>query len=149
MNMKVIIATEKHNPFLKRKEIIVNIEHESEPTPQKAALQQYLARELNTEAEKIEVKNIFTDVGLPKSQAKIFAWEEKIIKQETGETKPEKEAAKETKEEASAKEEQKAEEAWGCKCREKENRRKRKKRSQRRRRRARKSAPSQRKSTQR
>lgn len=94
--MKVNIVNERHNPFLKRKEIAVRIEHENEPTPTKDALQQYLAKELKTDAGKIEVRGIFTEAGLPESNAKIFAWEEKVVKK--AEAKKEKEEKQEKKE---------------------------------------------------
>lgn len=80
--MKVKIAEEKRNPFLKRKEITAYIEHENEPTPQKAALQQWVSKETGAAEDKVEVKSVFTDAGLPKSRAKVFVWEEKAIKKE-------------------------------------------------------------------
>jgi ribosomal protein S24E len=80
--MKVNISEEKKNPFLKRKELTVDIDHESEASPSKAAVQQYLAKELKTEAEKIEIKSIFTDAGMPRSKARVFAWEEAPAKKE-------------------------------------------------------------------
>lgn len=82
--MKVSIVSDSRNPFMKRKEVVAVLEHESEPTPAKAALQQYLAKELSTDAEKIEVKSIFTETGIPRSHAKAFAWEEKSRKSAAG-----------------------------------------------------------------
>lgn len=80
MNMKVNIISDKQNPFLKRKEIAVEIEHESEASPRKDALQQWISKELKTDADKVEIKHIFTETGLPKSRAKVFLWEEKIVR---------------------------------------------------------------------
>ncbi|MBI2232543.1 MAG: hypothetical protein HYU56_01375 [Candidatus Aenigmarchaeota archaeon] len=98
--MKVNILSDKHNPFLKRKEIAAEIEHESEASPRKDALQQWISKELKTDADKVEIKHIFTETGLPKSRAKVFVWEEKIVK---------KEAAKEEKKGQETKQEKKEE----------------------------------------
>ncbi len=88
--MKVNILSDKHNPFLKRKEIAVEIDHESEASPTKAALQQWMAKELGTSADKIEIKHIFTETGLPKSHAKVFLWEEAKKQKKPAEQKEEK-----------------------------------------------------------
>ncbi len=78
--MKVNILSDKQNPFLKRKEIAVEIEHESEASPRKDALQQWISKELKTDVDKVEIKHIFTETGLPKSRAKVFLWEERTLK---------------------------------------------------------------------
>ena len=80
--MKVKIVNEKHNPYLKRKEIDAEVEHDNEPSPSKEALQHYIAKERKTDADKIEVKEIMTETGLPKSKAKVFVWEEPVKKKE-------------------------------------------------------------------
>lgn len=80
MNMKVKILSDKYNPFLKRKEIAAEIEHESEASPRKDALQQWISKELKTDVDKVEIKHIFTETGLPKSRAKVFLWEERVMK---------------------------------------------------------------------
>jgi len=92
MIMKVEIKNEKENPFLKRKELNIIIEHPDAATPTKASLQQYLAKELKKDIQQIEIKNIFSVYGEQKSTAKVFVWEEKkapdyskIVKKKEGE----------------------------------------------------------------
>lgn len=88
--MKVNIISDKNNPFLKRKEIAAEIEHESEASPRKDALQQWISKELKTDVDKVEIKHIFTETGLPKSRAKVFVWEEKVMKKSEPQKKEEK-----------------------------------------------------------
>lgn len=75
--MKTNIANEKENPLMKRKELMVSVDHASEATPSKAAIQQALAKDLSKELEFIEVKDIFSGNGEANSKAKVFIWEEK------------------------------------------------------------------------
>lgn len=128
--MKISIINERENPFLKRKEIYIEINHSDKSTPAKAALQALLSKEFKKEVEHIDIRNIFSDYGKAKSKAKVFLWEEKKakdlskVKKEKKEVKPEakeekkveekpkeekkeKEEAKPTKEEAKPKEEEK------------------------------------------
>ena len=98
IHMKVNIISDKHNPFLKRKEIAAEIEHESEASPRKDALQQWISKELKTDVDKVEIKHIFTETGLPKSRAKVFVWEEKVMKKSEPQKKEEKKE-QETKQE--------------------------------------------------
>ena len=78
--MRTEIAKEKYNPFMKRKELVVGIENPEEPTPQKAALQQLLAKEMGKEVEHIEVYDIMPENGMPKAVARVFIWDEKKVK---------------------------------------------------------------------
>jgi small subunit ribosomal protein S24e len=75
--MKIDIVNEKNNPLLKRKELSIEIEHDSAATPAKAALQHLLSKQLNKDLEFIDIRNIFSGGGVPKSKAKVFVWEEK------------------------------------------------------------------------
>ena len=74
--MKTEISNEKENPYLKRKELSIIIDHADAPTPSTAALQQLLAKELNSQPEKVDVRNIYTNRGRQVSKAKVFVWEE-------------------------------------------------------------------------
>lgn len=74
--MKVEIAKEENNAYLKRKELDVRIDHIGEPTPTKAALQQLLAKQLNKAVEHIDIVNIFSDKGRALAKSKIYVWEE-------------------------------------------------------------------------
>lgn len=74
--MKAEVLSEKKNAFLRRKELQVAIAHESEPTPAKAGLQEVLAKQLGESAEKIDVRNIYSDHGRSRSLSRVFIWEE-------------------------------------------------------------------------
>ena len=101
--MKTTIKDQKDNPFLKRKEMLVEIDHSSSPTPSKAALQQLIAKELKETAEKVDVRSIYSGQGLAKANAKIFVWHDKKVKdlskKEEPKEEPKKEAPKEEKKE--------------------------------------------------
>ena|SRR3989344_8654438 len=83
--MKISITKEKQNPFMKRKEMEISIEHTGEATPALNALEAILEKELNEQKEKIDIRNIFSDKGKPFSKSKVFVWDDK---------KPEKKAKK-------------------------------------------------------
>ncbi len=78
--MKLEISSEKHNRFMKRKEVEVAIEHPEEATPSTAAVQQLVSKQTSTPPEKIEVKEIFSDLGAATSKGLIFVWDEKTVK---------------------------------------------------------------------
>ncbi|MFH0832792.1 MAG: hypothetical protein V1900_03680 [Candidatus Aenigmatarchaeota archaeon] len=95
--MKISIVNERNNPIMKRNELVVEIEHASESTPAKAALQIFLSKELKKEVEHIDVKNIFSSHGKAKSKSSVFVWEtkrakdlSKVVKEETKEAEVEK-----------------------------------------------------------
>ncbi|MBI4895059.1 MAG: hypothetical protein HY831_01065 [Candidatus Aenigmarchaeota archaeon] len=77
--MKFIIVNEIDNPHLKRKEIMVSLDHVGGATPSMAGLQSLLSKEFKLEAEKIEIKNIFSLKGRHVSKAKVFLWEENKV----------------------------------------------------------------------
>jgi ribosomal protein S24E len=78
--MKVEILSEKHNPFLRRKEIGIAIEHESASTPSKTALQAFLSKEMKKSAEHIEIVNIFSRHGKSVSLSSVYIWDDKKAK---------------------------------------------------------------------
>lgn len=78
--MKTEVLSEKSNPFLKRKEIVVEIENPEEATPSKAAVQQLLAKTLSKDAECVEIIDIFQGKGVSKAKARINLWDEKKVK---------------------------------------------------------------------
>ncbi len=92
--MKIELKTERHNPHMKRKELQIAVDHENEPTPTKAAVQQLAVKQLGHNADNTEVRSIHTEGGIGKSVAKVFVWSEK---------KPEKPAKKEKKAKMQAK----------------------------------------------
>ncbi|MBI3190585.1 hypothetical protein HYZ41_02690 [archaeon] len=102
--MKVDIKSERYNPFLKRKELVVHIENPTEPTPRKSALQQLMAKETKKDVENIEVIDIFSNNGEPKAVAHVDIWDDKKVRNlskpvEKEETAPVKEEKTEKKEE--------------------------------------------------
>ncbi|MBI2075854.1 MAG: hypothetical protein HYT72_01230 [Candidatus Aenigmarchaeota archaeon] len=89
--MKFEITAEKVNPYLKRKELQVGIDHSSESTPSKAALQQLLAKELRKEIGHVDIRDVFSDKGRANAKARVFVWEEakaqdlsKVVKKKEG-----------------------------------------------------------------
>jgi ribosomal protein S24E len=82
--MKIDIVGERYNPFMKRKELIVEIENPEEPTPSKAQLAELLTKHIQEEAERIDITKILSSRGNAKSKAWVFVWDEKrVIKAET------------------------------------------------------------------
>ncbi len=75
--MKLNITSERDNPHMKRKEVMLGIEHEGESTPRRDALLQMAAKQFGYDEQKTDVRNIFSDSGAAKSNAKIFVWTEK------------------------------------------------------------------------
>jgi len=78
--MKTEMLQEKYNPFMKRKELVIGIENTEAATPQKAALQQLISKEMNKEVEHIEIIDIMPSTGMPKATAHVFIWDEKKTK---------------------------------------------------------------------
>ncbi|MFP4116506.1 MAG: hypothetical protein ACLFQ8_02060 [Candidatus Aenigmatarchaeota archaeon] len=66
--MKVEIKERKKNPVLDRRLIEGTVEHAGEATPSSEALKGFLAEELDSEEESIEIKKIFTIRGMQKSK---------------------------------------------------------------------------------
>lgn len=106
--MKLEILSEKQNPFLKRKELQAALEHENEPTPSRAALQELVAKQFNEPAEKVDVRTVYSDRGRSRSLSKIFVWEEPPKKKEK-KGKAEKKEEEKTEEKTKAQAEEKAE----------------------------------------
>jgi ribosomal protein S24E len=75
--VKIKVLEEKHNPFLKRKELLVYIDHESEPTPSMKALEQFLIKDLSTTAEKLEILNIYSARGAANAKSQVHVWDDK------------------------------------------------------------------------
>ena len=75
--MKIEIIEEKDNPFLKRKDLMIMIDHAGQPTPKKEDLTKFLAEKYKVESEKVEVVYIFSETGIARSKAKARIWKEK------------------------------------------------------------------------
>lgn len=78
--MKIEVKDERHNPFMKRKELTVEIENPEEATPSKASLQQLVAKQLSKDAEHVEIIDIMQGKGVSKAKARIDVWDEKKAK---------------------------------------------------------------------
>lgn len=74
--MKFVIVNENDNPHLKRKELMISLDHVGGATPSMAGLQSLLSKEFKLEPEKVEIKSIFSLKGRNSSKAKVFLWEE-------------------------------------------------------------------------
>ena len=72
--MKIELKKEQRNPHMKRKELQIAVDHENEPTPTKAALEQLVAKQLGHNADNTDVRSIHTEGGIGKSTAKVFVW---------------------------------------------------------------------------
>jgi len=77
--MKVQVITEKENPLLKRKEILVSIDYEGTATPSKADIQKLLAEQLKANIENLEISKVLSEIGKSRGKAWIKIWEEKKI----------------------------------------------------------------------
>jgi ribosomal protein S24E len=77
--MKLEVRNENYNRLLKRKEVDIFIDHTAESTPSMAVVQELLARQIGSEADKTEIKEIFTARGSPWSNCLAFVWDEKVI----------------------------------------------------------------------
>ncbi|MEM5778421.1 MAG: hypothetical protein QXK49_02225 [Candidatus Aenigmatarchaeota archaeon] len=77
--MKVQILTEKENPLLKRKEIILTIDYDGGATPSKAELQKMAAEQLKANIENVEIAKILSEIGIPRGKAWVRIWQEKKV----------------------------------------------------------------------
>ena len=109
--MKISITNEKQNPFLKRKELNIYIEHEGEATPSGAALEIMIEKELAHPREKIYIQHIFSETGRTASKASVFVWDEKKPEKKAKRGEAKKEEAKQEKKEEKKPAEEKKEEA--------------------------------------
>ena len=66
--MKVKIKERKKNPLLGRRTITGTIDHTDEPTPSSESLKSFLAEDLGSDEENIEIDKIFTLRGMQKSK---------------------------------------------------------------------------------
>jgi ribosomal protein S24E len=77
--MKTQTVSEKENPLLKRKEIMIALDYEGKPTPSKADLQKLLADELKASIDSVEISRILSEVGICKGKVWIKVWKEKKV----------------------------------------------------------------------
>jgi len=77
--MDVKVISEKENPLLKRKEIIVALDYEGSSTVSKAGLQRLMSEHFKSGIDSVEVTTIMSEVGSSKGKAWIRIWQEKKI----------------------------------------------------------------------
>jgi ribosomal protein S24E len=96
--IKINVLSEKENPFLERRDMMLLIDHSGQSTPKKIELEDKIAEKFKTDKEKVEIVYIFSEAGISKSKVKTRLWEKKIVKKEKSkeskkaEGKPEAEA---------------------------------------------------------
>jgi len=112
--MKLDVVEKKENPFLKRTDLILTVDHKGQATPKTEDLEKSIAEQFKSVPEKVEIVYIFSEAGLAKAKIKARVWKEKIIGKKKKEApkeeeiKPPKETEVEEKKEELA--EKKAEE---------------------------------------
>lgn len=77
--MKIQVITEKENPLMKRREVIINLDYDGKSTPSKAELQKLLSEELKVNIDTIEITKLLSEIGMSKGKAWIKVWKEKKI----------------------------------------------------------------------
>lgn len=94
--MKIEVISEKENPLMKRKELLVSIDYDKGATASKADLQKFLAEQLNANIENLEISKILSEFGLSKGKAWVKIWKEKKVPlySEIKKEKPKKEESK-------------------------------------------------------
>ncbi len=112
INIKKI--EEKENPILKRKDLLLMLDHKGEATPSANETTDMIAKKFKGDAKKTEIVYMFSEKGKAKTKVKAFIWEDKIV-EKSEEKKPEKkerpeEKPEEKKEAGEKKEEKKPEE---------------------------------------
>jgi len=73
--MEIKIIQEKNNPLLKRKELLLEIDHNNKATPSREELANEISKMFNVEKEKIVIDYILSIRGYSKSKAKIKIYE--------------------------------------------------------------------------
>ncbi|MCX8178379.1 MAG: hypothetical protein N3D75_00945 [Candidatus Aenigmarchaeota archaeon] len=69
--MKVKIISDYENKLLERRDLIVEVDHENQPTPKKSDLEQKLADHFKTEKNKVDIIYIFSLPGTNTSKVKL------------------------------------------------------------------------------
>lgn len=77
IDVKIEIVEEKENPFFKRKELRVEVSHESAATPSKAELAKELATKYKVDEAQVAIDYMFTTKGVCKTTARVKVLKEK------------------------------------------------------------------------
>jgi len=77
--MKIKIVDVKENPLMKREELTGIIEHDGIPTPSRASVQKYLAKEKGINEKYIDIRKIFSASGREEAKLVAFIWKNKEV----------------------------------------------------------------------
>ena len=67
---------ERDNAHMKRKELKLQCQHMAVSTPSKTSVQEHLSKEFKAEAERVDVRSIFSLKGLSESKISAYIWSE-------------------------------------------------------------------------
>jgi len=116
--MKIDVIEQKKNPFLKRTDLMLMIDHTGSATPKEEELKKEIAKKFKSGPDHVEVVYIFTQAGIAKSKVKSRIWvgkapvkikKPKVEKPKKEEPKPEEAPKEEGKPEEKKPEEKKPE----------------------------------------
>jgi len=107
INVKVL--EEKENKVLKRKDLLLMLDHKGEATPSESKATEIIKDKFKADPKKTEIVYMFSEKGKPATKVKAFVWDKKIVekKEEKKEEKPKEESEKEEKTEKPEKEAEK------------------------------------------
>jgi ribosomal protein S24E len=97
--MKIDIIEKKENPFLKRTDLILTVDHAGQATPKKDDLIKEIAGKFSSSPEKVTIDYIFSDFGLQKAKVKAKIWKENPPEKKFKKKEPKPEKIVEKKEE--------------------------------------------------
>jgi len=106
--MKIDVIEQKKNPFLKRTDLMLMVDHTGSATPKEEELKKEIAKKFKSGPDHVEVVYIFTQAGIAKSKVKSRIWvgkaPVKIVKPKKEKPKPEEKPKEEAKTEEKPKE---------------------------------------------
>jgi len=79
VSTKLDIVEKKDNPFLKRTDLMLKVDHKGQATPKREELEKDIAKQFKSVPEKVEIVYIFSEAGLTKSKIKARVWKEKTV----------------------------------------------------------------------
>ena len=80
INVKVL--EEKDNPVLKRKDLLLMLEHSGEATPKRVDMEKLIADKFKGDVKKTEIVYMFSEGGRAATKVKAFIWKEKIVEKQ-------------------------------------------------------------------
>lgn len=80
--INIDVLHEYDNKFLKRKDLLLLVDHVGQSTPKKIELEEKIAEKFKVEKDKVEIIYIFSEKGKAASKVKAKIWEKPIKKEE-------------------------------------------------------------------